>query len=289
MFKKILTFLLLLIVVNIPLAAQHTHVELTYQSFRPFIHFQLNFTNHDAYDYDSYESTYLNGYMDGVNNEYYFGPHFIAPQHVNVYRSGYRDGLRDRILLIRLRGHGWYKRHRFAHDDYYAPELAVRIWLEGISLAFLQAPAHQLPSRWQHRVHPRVKEYRKWMARHSHHKDYDHYYSSTNVERRFKTRIRGYRQKMTQAKKRNRQSISHDHDRDPGKRYRKDRAFNPYGDIKRDRKNARINRGINANDAHEKRTVKRDRRKKQKKAKVRKRSRGSNKSKQRSRGRDRNN
>lgn len=219
MLRKLLLVIGFIVLLNIPLAAQNTHIELSYQSFRPFIHFQLDVNTYNRSYVDPYESTYMQGYMDGVNDQYFYGPSLVdITRNAHAYRAGYRDGFQDRELLIRLRGHQWYRRHRFAYDDYYAPTFAVQIWLEGLSLAFLKAPAHRLPPRWRYRTHPRVKKYRKWMARESHRRDHDGYYSSRNVERRFKKRIRGYRHKMNNTKKRNRRSVSHNRNKIKQKR-----------------------------------------------------------------------
>lgn len=273
MLKKLPISLLLLMVFNLPLAAQHSHVEFTYQSLRPFIHFQLDFQSHD-YHYDAYEQTYLKGYMDGVNDEHHYGYNFADMLlNFDAYRAGYRDGFRDRQLLIRLRGHRWYKRHRFAYDDYHAPVFAVRIWLDGLSLAFLQAPTHRLPKRWQYKAHPRVKQYRKWIAN-----------RSVNVERRFKKRIRGYQQRLDREKNRRRAQISHDRDHDERTRYRQNRGFSPFGDTKidRDRDEKRRNRTIN-NNSRKSQRVEKDSRKKRTRGTVRERTGDDNKSNRRSR------
>lgn len=226
MIKKLQILLPLLIACNVPLAAQYTHVELSYQSFRPFVHFQLNFDSHGySHHHDSYESAYLKGYMDGVNSSYHYRHRYDElVWDINAYEAGYRDGFRDHQLLISLRGHHWYKRHRFTYDDYYAPSYSVRIWLDGLSLAFLQAPAHRLPRRWKHRAHPHVKHYRKWMARRHHHKDYDDYYSSVNVERRFNKRIRSYRKQAHKVKTRHRKTVSRARKQRIDQRYRQNRT-----------------------------------------------------------------
>ncbi|HKK44173.1 MAG TPA: hypothetical protein VJ964_01540 [Balneolaceae bacterium] len=218
MLKKLSILLGLLIILNAPLAAQSAHIQLTYQSFRPFIHFQLDVNNFRR-NYNSYESTYLQGYMDGVNDQYYYRHRFInMNRNIHAYRSGYRDGFRDRALLIRLRGQRWYVRHRFDYDDYYAPTYAVRIWLDNLSLAFLKAPERRLPREWRRRAHPHLKRYRQWMSHRSHRKDYDDYYSTSNIERRFKSRIRGYRQKMNKTRRQNRRRTSYNHKRVQEKR-----------------------------------------------------------------------
>lgn len=219
MLRKLLLLLGFVMVLNIPLAAQHVRIELSYQSFRPFIHFQLDVDTY-RYDADPYDRVYLQGYMDGVNDEYFYGPALIDIfRYAHAYRAGYRDGLRDRALLIQLRGHRWYRSHRFAHGDYYAPTIAVQIWLEGLSLAFLQAPAHRLPPRWQYRAHAQVEKYRKWMNRRTHGRDNDDYYNPRNVERRFTKRIRKYQHKLNDVKKKNRRSaVSRDRDRIERKR-----------------------------------------------------------------------
>ncbi len=239
MLKKLPIIFGFLLLFNMPSQAQHAHIELSYQSFQPFIHFQINIDNYNRH-YDSYKSTYLTGYMDGVNDKYFAGILFVdRPIDIKAYRAGFRDGYRDRRLLIRLRGHRWYNRHRFAYDDYYAPRYAVQIWLERLSLAFLQAPAHQLPSQWRHRAHPRIKKYRKWMAKRSHHQGHDDYYSSSNVERRFHKRIRDYRQRLDKAKKRNRSRIADDRSRISRKHYRSDNMSRPRIKIQGDRSDKR--------------------------------------------------
>jgi len=200
MFKKLPILLGLIFVFNIPLSAQQVHFELSYQSFRPFIHFQIDINNYNR-SYGAYESTYMTGYMDGVNDSYYPGNRI---REIAAYRAGYRDGLRDGQLLIRLRGRRWYKRNCFTYEDYYAPTYAVQIWLEGLSLAFLQAPAHRLPPQWHRRARPHLRKYRKWMSRRGHHKKFDAYYSAANVKRRYSKRIHKYRRKLNHAKKRNR-------------------------------------------------------------------------------------
>jgi len=215
MLKKLPILLGLLTIFNAPLAAQHAHIELTYQSFRPFIHFQLEINNYRQ-SYNPYESTYLEGYMDGVNGKYYFGK---VIGNIRAYKAGYQDGFHDRALLIRLRGRRWYIRHRFVYDDYYAPTYAVRIWLDNLSLAFLRVPEHRLPRGWRRRAHPHLKHYRHWMHKRLHHKGYNNYYSASNVERRFKKRIRGYRQKINKARKRHHRIESYDRPRGERKRY----------------------------------------------------------------------
>jgi len=264
MLKKLVIIFGLLLVFNIPLQAQQAHIELNYQSFRPFIHFQININNYDRH-YDSYKSTYLTGYMDGVNDAYFDGILYVdRPINIKAYRAGFRDGYRDRRSLIRLRGHRWYRQHRFAYDDYYAPRYAVQIWLERLSLAFLQAPAHRLPSRWKHRAHPRIKKYRKWMTKRSQHKRYDKYYSSSNVERRFHKRIRDYRQRMDKVKKSNRSNISDNRSRINRKHFRSD-----------DKIRTRIKSRGNRSDNRQRRSIERRTRDQEEKVR-RSRSRGSN-------------
>lgn len=286
MLKKLPISIVLLMVFNIPLAAQSTHIEFSYQSLRPFVHFQLNFHSY-GYDYDAYERTYLKGYMDGVNNEYYFGHHFIdMVRNINAYRQGYRDGFRDRQLLIRLRGRAWYTRHRFAYDDYYAPVYAVRIWLDGLSLAFLKAPAHRLPKRWRHRAHPHLIKYRKWMTYNR--KKGNHFSRSTDIERRFKKRIRGHRRKMNKVKKRRRQNTSYNRDRSNRKHYGNKRGFKKRHDIDRDRDRRHRKRSVDEDKNRRRKAVRKNKKRKRKREKVRKRSRDNNKSKRSSRNRSRN-
>lgn len=197
MFKKLQLLLILLFVSSVPLAAQYTHAEISYQSFRPFVHFQLDFGNtYTSYHHNTYESAYLKGYMDGVNESYYYNHRFAdLVRDQRIYEEGYRDGLRDQRLLIQLRGRSWYQRHRFGYDDYYSPSYSVRIWLDGLSLAFLQAPAYRLPHNWKRRAHHSVITYRNQMHRYRYKKGGRTYFRANNIERRFKKRVRGYKKR----------------------------------------------------------------------------------------------
>ena len=291
MIKKLQLLLLLLFVISVPLAAQYTHVELSYQSFRPFIHFQLNFES-NGYDYhQSYDNAYLKGYMDGVNHTRYYHLRFYdLVSNINAYKAGYRDGFQDRKLVIRLRGYAWYRSHRFGYDDYYAPSYAVRIWLDGLSLAFLQAPVHRLPKRWKYRAHPHVIHYRKWMGKKKYHKGYSNYYSSTNVERRFKKRIRGYRKQAQKVRIKNRRTVSGNRGHQTKQRYRPNRAFKKHkgNHIKRSKIQKRATRKAVRKETQKRReTIKKSRDKKRERSKI-KRNRGSKNSKsKRSRGNSR--
>src|SRR5690625_2977219 len=155
---------------SVPVAAQSTHIALSYQSFKPFVHFQINLGSAPGHYQDSYQAAYLKGYMDGVNDAYYHDYRFYElVRDIDIYETGYRDGYRDCGLLIRLRGNSWYHRHKFAYDDYHSPYYSVQIWLNGLTFAFLQAPAHRLPHRWKHHVHPTVRSYRASMQKRKHH------------------------------------------------------------------------------------------------------------------------
>lgn len=284
MIKKLQILLLLLFVISLQLAAQHSRFELSYQSFRPFVHFQLNFDNH-GYDYrNAYESAYLKGYMDGVNSSYYYRHRFDDLVYdINAYESGYNDGFRDQALLISLRGRHWYKRHRFAYDDYYSPSYSVRIWLDGLSLAFLQAPAYRLPRRWKHRAHPHVKHYRKYMAKRRHHRGYDDYYSSANVERRFKKRTRSYQRhaKAHNVKKRHRKNVNRARGQFKGRKFNKNHSFksNRGKKVNRSRTVKRNNRGrIHKQESKRRKAIKKSNNKKRKRGTVTRRG-GKNKSK----------
>lgn len=191
MLKKLLISLLLLMAYAIPMQAQNFSFELSYQSFRPFIHFHLDYESQN-YRHD-YESAYLKGYMDGVIDEYYYHHRYNELVYDSrIYEAGYRDGFRDRELLISLRGYNWYQRHRFTYNDYYNPGYSVRIWLDGLSLAFLQAPAYRLPKRWKHRAHPHVVHYRKWIAGNRHHKKFNRYRSAVRIGKNHHKRNRLY-------------------------------------------------------------------------------------------------
>lgn len=291
MLRKLLLLLGFVIFLNIPLAAQPVNIEVNYQSFRPFIHFQLDISTH-GHRVDSYESIYLQGYMDGVNDRYLYGPSRVdIIRNIRAYRAGYRDGFRDRSLLIRLRGQRWYQRHRFSYNDYYAPTYAVQIWLSGLSLSFLKAPERRLPHHWHRRAHVHVKKYRKWMRKQSHRSGHNGFYSAPNIERRFKKRIRNYRTRLNHVKKRRRGSISHSPKRIDKKRYERKRSrlkSSLKSPIKRsgDRAQERVERG---DDRSHKKIKKRGKRTRKRGKVNRKRKRDNNNSKkQRSRRGNRN-
>lgn len=281
MFKKIPILLGFILLLNTPLAAQHTHFELSYRSFRPFIHFQIDIGSYNP-GYNTYESAYMTGYMDGVNDSYYPSRN----RQIAAYRAGYQDGLRDGQLLIRLRGRRWYQRNCFTYEDYYAPTYAVQIWLEGLSLAFLQAPAHRLPPRWHHRAHPHLRKYRKWMSHHGHHKKFDGYYSTANVKRRFSKRIRKYRRKLNAAKKRNRGRFVKGH-RGNKKRYKSNRGRDHKFKVHANRRSIHGKQKVHR--ARKRRgavTQKRQRKTGRRKKVYKKRNRGREKSKAKSRSRN---
>lgn len=189
MMKRLSVTLIMLAFLSAPLAAQSTYVEFSYQSFRPFIHFQLNLSNSYSYYQDPYHSAYLKGYMDGVNDAYYNDYRFYdLVRDIDIYEAGYRDGYRDRDLIIRLRGIDWYYRNRFVYDDYHSPYYSVQIWLGGLSLAFLQVPERRLPHHWKRHAHPKFVKYRKW-HKHRHwynDRDYRHY---VHIERDYEKRL----------------------------------------------------------------------------------------------------
>ena len=213
--KKILILLSLLFVCIAPGEAQNVHISLDYQSFRPFIHFQLNFGNDPYRSFeDGYRSAYVKGYMDGVNDARYYRHRFAAMVHdFRMYETGYRDGFRDRELLIRLRGRNWYRHHRFGYDDYYAPTYSVRIWLSNLSMAFIQAPSRRLPRHWKRRAHPRFKKYRRWYKRsryrdddYDEYDDYDDDYRGyARLEQSYNQHVQRYRRQAQRIKKRSRQ------------------------------------------------------------------------------------
>lgn len=184
---------------SVPLAAQSAYIEFSYQSFKPFVHFQLNLSNSYSYSQDPYEAAYLKGYMDGVNDAYYNDYRFYdLVRDIDIYEAGYRDGYRDRDLMIHLRGRDWYHRHRFVYNDYHSPYYSVQIWLSGLSLAFLQAPEHRLPRHWKRRAHPRFKKYRQWYKQHhyfvdNHYYDDDEYRRYALIEKRYDKRVKRLR------------------------------------------------------------------------------------------------
>jgi|GEM_PF-1667512 len=223
LFNRFIPFILLFALVK-PIQAQRVNVSLSYQSFRPFIHFQLNFDNNSHRSYrKGYRSAYLKGYMDGVNNSRYLRHRFASMVHdFRMYETGYQDGFRDRELLIHMRGRPWYCQHRFSYDDYYAPVYSVRSWLSNLSMAFIQAPSRKLPQHWRRRARPRFKKYRRWYRRSRYYDDdydddyddfdYDDYYDEddydddyrgySRLKRSHNQRLKQYRRKARRIKKR---------------------------------------------------------------------------------------
>uniref|UniRef100_UPI0035670C5C hypothetical protein n=1 Tax=Fodinibius sp. TaxID=1872440 RepID=UPI0035670C5C len=194
MIRRLFVTTLMVGLFSVPTDAQSTYIELGYQSFKPFVHFQLNLGNAPNYYRDSYQSAYLKGYMDGVNDAYYNDYRFYElVRDIDIYEAGYRDGYRDRDLLIRLRGRSWYHRHRFVYNDYHSPYYSVQIWLDGLTFAFLQAPRHRLPDRWIHRVHPKVRRYRARMHKRNHY---------AHIEKRYKKRVKRLRKDARKSRSR---------------------------------------------------------------------------------------
>lgn len=193
MIKRLCATIMMIGVLSVPLAAQSGYIEFSYQSFRPFIHFQLDLSNSSRYYHDPYDTSYLKGYMDGVNDAYYNDYLFYDFVHdIDIYEAGYRDGYRDRDLMIRLRGYDWYYRHRFVYDDYHSPYYSVQIWLGGLSFAFLQVPERRLPRHWKRHSHPLFIKYRHWHKhRHQYNdRDYRHF---VRIERDYEKRLNRFR------------------------------------------------------------------------------------------------
>lgn len=193
MMKRLSITLMMIAFLSAPLAAQSTYVEFSYQSFRPFIHFQLNLGNSYSYYQNPYDTAYLKGYMDGVNDAYYNDYRFYElVRDIDVYEAGYRDGYRDRDLMIRLRGVNWYYRNRFVYDDYHSPYYSVQIWLGGLSLAFLQVPERRLPRHWKRHAHRQFIEYRRWHKHRNRYNNRDYRYF-VQVEKNYDKRLNRWR------------------------------------------------------------------------------------------------
>jgi len=289
MLKKLLISAILFMAYAMPLQAQHFSFELSYQSFRPFIHFHLDYES-QSYHHD-YESAYLKGYMDGVIDEYYYHHRFNELVYDSrIYEAGYRDGLRDRELLIRLRGHGWYHRHRFTYNDYYEPAYSVRIWLDGLSLAFLQAPTYRLPKRWKHRAHPHVITYRKWIAGNRHHKKYDRYRSAVRIGKNHSSRNRLYERQAVKPSHRFGKKHLNRGDRYSDKRYRENRGKGVFKNkrVERSRNKVKQRKAVGKNNSSRRSrgAVKEQKRQTRKRGTV-KRSRGGSKKEKSNRGRKR--
>lgn len=289
MLKKLLISVILFMAYAIPLQAQHFSFELSYQSFRPFIHFHLDYESYN-YGHD-YESAYLKGYMDGVRDEYYYHHRFNELVYDSrVYEAGYRDGFRDRELLIRLRGYDWYHRHRFTYRDYYKPSYSVRIWLDGLSIAFLQAPAYKLPKRWHHRAHPHVISYRKWIAGNRHHKKYDRYRSAVRVGKKNTNRKRLYERQAVKPNHRFGKKQLNRGDRYSDKRYRDNRGKGVFKSKRIERSRGKVKQrkavGNSNNSRRSRGAVKEQKRQTRKRGTV-KRNRGGSKKEKSSRSRKR--
>lgn len=170
--KKILLSLVLYGFISVTADAQSFHASFSYQSFRPFINFQLEIGSSPGYGYTSgygygyqnpYESAYIKGYMDGVNDAYFLSYRFYEMvRNIRAYEAGYRDGVRDRLMYLRLRGFQRLHHQYFTYADYYSPYYSVQIWLNQLSFTFIEAPSYRLPRHWARRAHPRLKRYRAW-------------------------------------------------------------------------------------------------------------------------------
>lgn len=195
MIKKLLIYTALFSLISVSASAQSFYAELNYQSFRPFINFRIELGNSPyQYQRNNYQTAYLKGYMDGVNQTYYNAYRFYdLVYNINAYEAGYRDGLRDQALFYRLRGYNHLRTHYFTYDDYYSPYYSVQIWLNQLSFTFIQAPARYLPPRWEHHIHPRIKYYRKqFHNKRGFYKRFEAQFN--NHKRRLKSQAR-YRQK----------------------------------------------------------------------------------------------
>lgn len=212
MLRKILLPLLLFGFISVTADAQSFHASFSYQSFRPFVNFQLEIGNdrgyHDNYAYgyqNPYESAYIKGYMDGVNDAYYLDYRFYdMVRSINAYEAGYRDGVQDRLLYLRLKGYNRLRHQYFTYADYYSPYYSVQIWLNRLSFTFIEAPAYRLPRHWARRAHPRMKRYRAWAHGKDHHKRYRDEFRKYYDERREHLRQRSqYVQKQYRKNHRN--------------------------------------------------------------------------------------
>lgn len=194
MMKKILLPLLLFSFISMTAGAQSYSASFSYESFRPFVNFQLEIGDDRDYRYDDdygygyqnpYKSAYIKGYMDGVNDAYYLDYRFYdLVRNINAYEAGYRDGVQDRLMYLRLKGYHRLSRRPFAYTDYYSPYYSVQIWLNQLSFTFINAPAYRLPRHWARRAHPRLKRYRAWAHGKGHHKKYRNRFRKYYDERR---------------------------------------------------------------------------------------------------------
>ncbi|HYW36189.1 MAG TPA: hypothetical protein VE868_12325 [Balneolaceae bacterium] len=175
--KRLLLTFAFLSLFGLSAHAQSFHIEFNYQVFRPFIHFRLELGNRPR-SYSPYQASYMRGYMDGVDGRYYDDDSYYGSLRLHrAYINGYRDGIRDRELLCRLRGVRRLHHRPFDYDDYYAPYYSIRIWLDQISFSFLRAPERRLPRHWGRRAHARLRHYRRRF------KDDDHEWS--HFEKRY--------------------------------------------------------------------------------------------------------
>lgn len=221
MLKKITLIILFQFIIGLQLVAQPVSIELSYVSFRPFIHFQLDLNSYGYDAYDPYESSYVNGYMDGVNKYRHYLYNSQHPYwYETAYEAGYRDGFRDHKMYVKLRGYSSYKRHRFSKHDYHSPYYSVKVWLDGLSVAFLKAPAHKLPHRWEYHAHPKVKKYRRQVAV-NHRRGYSGSYKYHHEDRVYKKRTYQYQKENRRYKKNLYRGNSHEKRSNNGYTYRK--------------------------------------------------------------------
>ena len=209
-------FILLIIqwIFSEPANAQKHHVEISYTSFRPYIHFQIDFESHGYHAYDAYEASYLRGYMDGVNKSHHYSYKWDPRYwHYDAYDVGYQHGYADHKLMVRLAGYNTYKKHRFRSSHYHSPYYSVRVWLDELSLAYLYAPAHRLPYGWNRHVSPVVVDFRYTIFKKPHKGYYAH-----EFKRDYRKRSYLYKKQVhhTQKKK------HHAHDSKFDRRHRSD-------------------------------------------------------------------
>jgi len=191
--KFIFVLLVIQWIFSVPANAQKHHVELSYTSFRPYIHFQIDFESHGYHAYDAYDASYLRGYMDGVNKSHHYSYKWDPRYwHYDAYEAGYNHGYKDHKLMVRLAGYNTYSRHRFRTSHYKTPYYSVRVWLDELSLAYLYAPAHRLPHGWTRHISPVVVDFRYTIYKNDHKGYYAHEFKRDYRKRSHHYKTKGY-------------------------------------------------------------------------------------------------
>ncbi len=88
---------------------------------------------------ESSESSYLKGYMDGVDNDFYsMNKLYEGTESTDAYIKGFSDGVADYEIYENNKCASIKERKdRFSFADYYYPKYAALQWLEDLSYSYV--------------------------------------------------------------------------------------------------------------------------------------------------------